>query len=82
MALLINDECIACEACVNECPNNAISEGDPIFVIDPSLCTECVGFFDEAQCADVCPADACVPDPNHQETREELMAKKIKIHGS
>ncbi|HGY54573.1 MAG TPA: YfhL family 4Fe-4S dicluster ferredoxin [Caldithrix abyssi] len=81
MALFINDECIACDACVPECPNDAISEGDPIYVIDPNLCTECVGFFDEPQCVAVCPTDAIHPDPNHQETKEELMEKKKRIHG-
>ena len=43
MATYITDECIGCGACLPECPNKAISEGDEIFHIDPSLCTECVG---------------------------------------
>lgn len=81
MALLINDECISCDACVSECPNDAISEGDPIYVIDPNLCTECVGFYDEPQCVNVCPVEAIVPDPSHEETQEQLMEKKKKIHG-
>lgn len=81
MALLINEECIACDACVAECPNDAISEGDPIYIIDPELCTECVGFHDEPQCVEVCPTDAIHPDPDHKESREELLAKKKKIHG-
>jgi ferredoxin len=81
MALIINDECIACGACVDECPNEAISEGDPIYIIDSNLCTECVGFYDEPQCVNVCPAEAIVPDPEHRETKEELMEKKKRIHG-
>ena len=81
MALLINEECIACDACVPECPNDAISEGDPIYVIDPELCTECVGFHDEPKCVEVCPTDAIIPDPNHKESNDELLAKKKKIHG-
>ena len=81
MALMINEECIACAACVDECPNEAISEGDPIYIIDPNKCTECVGFYDEPQCLTVCPAEAIVPDPNHQETKEELLEKKKGIHG-
>jgi ferredoxin len=76
MALMINDECVACGECEPECPNQAISEGDPIYVVDPERCNECVGFFDERQCANVCPTDACVPDPDHEETEEELLAKK------
>ncbi len=81
MALYITEDCIACDACLPECPNEAISEGDPIYVINPDLCTECVGFYDEPQCAAVCPTDACQPDPNHQETEEELLEKKKRIHG-
>ena len=78
---MITDECIACDACRPECPNDAISEGDPIYVINPDLCTECVGFYDEPQCVNVCPVDCIVPDPNHQETKEELLEKKKRIHG-
>ncbi|MGC9363544.1 MAG: YfhL family 4Fe-4S dicluster ferredoxin [Fidelibacterota bacterium] len=81
MALLINDDCIACGACVMECPNEAISEGDPIFVIDPERCTECVGFYDQPQCVEVCPTEAIVSDPDHKETKEELLDKKKRIHG-
>ena len=62
MALMITDECIMCDACVPECPNEAISAGEIIYIIDPKKCTECVGHFDEPQCADVCPVDYCVPD--------------------
>ncbi len=81
MALIINEDCIACDACVTECPNEAISEGDPIYVINPDLCTECVGFFDEPQCVEVCPVDSIVPDPAHVESHDELLQKKIRIHG-
>ena len=81
MALYITEDCIACDACLPECPNEAISEGDPIYIINPDLCTECVGFYEEPQCASVCPTDACIPDPNHQETHEELLEKKKRIHG-
>lgn len=80
MAYKITDECISCGACEPECPNEAISEGDVIYIIDPDRCTECVGFYDEPQCAAVCPVDACVPDPDRQESREELLAKKERLH--
>ena len=46
MATYITSDCINCGACEPECPNDAISEGDDIYVIDPDLCTECVGFYD------------------------------------
>jgi len=79
MAFMINDECINCGACEPECPNQAIEAGDEIYEIDPDKCTECVGHFDEQQCAAVCPVDACVPDPDHKETREELESKARKF---
>ncbi len=58
MAYYINDDCINCGACEPECPVNAITEGDPIYVIDANTCVECVGYFDEPQCVAVCPVDA------------------------
>ncbi len=81
MAYMITEECIACGACEPECPNEAISEGDEIYIIDPDRCTECVGFYDESQCAAVCPVDACVPDPDHEENHDELQAKYQRLHG-
>lgn len=55
MAYVITDECIACGSCESECPVDAISEGDDIYVINPDLCTDC------GACADVCPVEAIVP---------------------
>ncbi len=52
---------------------------DDYFYIVPDKCTECKGFFDEPQCASVCPVDSCVPDPNHVEDEETLLAKKDKL---
>ncbi|MCU7497300.1 MAG: 4Fe-4S dicluster domain-containing protein [Ignavibacteria bacterium] len=49
------------------------------FYIVPDKCTECVGFHDEPQCAAVCPVDCCVPDPNHVEEKDTLMAKKEEL---
>ncbi len=80
MATYITDECINCGACEPECPNSAISEGEDIYVIDPKLCTECVGHFDEEQCQSVCPVDCCLPDPNHTETEEALIVRARKLH--
>ena len=79
MALLINEDCINCAVCEPECPNNAISAGDDIFVIDPEKCTECVGHFDESQCIEVCPVDCIVVDPKHTETKEQLQAKFARL---
>ena len=75
MALKITDQCINCDVCEPECPNGAISMGPEIYVIDPRKCTECVGHFDKPQCQVVCPVD-CIPlDPEHAETRAELLVK-------
>ena len=80
MATLIIDDCINCGACEDECPNGAISMGDAIFVIDPMLCTECVGHHDEQMCATACPPEACVQDPDRVETEEALISRARKIH--
>ena len=82
MALLITDECINCDVCEPECPNEAISMGEEIYVIDPSLCTECVGHFDEPQCVQVCPVDCIPKDPDHGETRDGLFAKYLRLTAS
>lgn len=79
MALKITDACINCDVCEPECPNHAISQGPEIYVIDPALCTECVGHFDKPQCQQVCPVD-CIPlDPEHAETQQELQAKYLRL---
>ncbi|HZR02707.1 MAG TPA: YfhL family 4Fe-4S dicluster ferredoxin [Burkholderiales bacterium] len=75
MALLITDECINCDVCEPECPNQAISQGPDIYVIDPSRCTECVGHFETSQCVEVCPVDCIIPDAKRPETREQLLGK-------
>lgn len=66
MAYMIKTStCIGCAACANECPNHAISEQDFALVIDPGKCTECIGFFDEPQCASVCPIPkTCIVNPD------------------
>lgn len=96
MATLITEECINCGACEPECPNTAIYEGgveweapggdmneaisEDIYYIVPEKCTECVGFFDQEQCAAVCPVDCCVPDPDIPETEEVLLERAKELH--
>jgi len=80
MAFKITEECINCGACEPECPNQAITAGDTVYVIDPAKCTECVGSHTESQCAAVCPVSCCVTDPDQVETREALEAKNKKLH--
>ena len=79
MALTITEECINCDVCEPECPNDAISQGDEIYVIDPDKCTECVGHYDEPQCQQVCPVDCIIPDPDHRETKEQLLEKYKRL---
>ena len=81
MALLITEDCTACDACRPVCPNDAIAVGDPLYVIDPFRCTECVGAEDEPQCKLACPADCIVQNPDFVETPEELQAKYESLHG-
>ena len=81
MALIITDECINCDVCEPECPNEAISAGDEIYVIDPKKCTECVGHYDEPQRQLVCPVDCIPQDEDNMETQEELEAKYEKLTG-
>ncbi len=80
MATMITEECINCGVCEPECPNEAISEGEETFVIDPKLCSECVGFHETEQCAEVCPVDCCVPDPNNPEVEDGLCERAKGIH--
>lgn len=53
---------------------------DEFYYIVPGKCTECMGFHEEPQCAAVCPVDCCVPDPDYEETEDELLAKKAWMH--
>ena len=81
MSLIITDDCINCDVCEPECPNSAISQGEEIYEIDPNLCTECVGHYDEPQCVQVCPVD-CIPlAANNVESQDELMEKYKIITG-
>jgi ferredoxin len=80
MATMITDECISCGACEDECPNDAISLGEGVFVIDPDLCSECVGFYDSQKCVEACPIDCCVPDPARSETERVLFDRARRIH--
>ena len=95
MATIITEECINCGACEPECPNTAIYEGamewelggktnppidNDLYYIVPEKCTECVGFFDQEQCAAVCPVDCCIPDTNYPETEELLLERARVMH--
>ena len=80
MAKKITEECINCGACEPDCPNEAISQGDPVYVINWEKCTECVGHYDSPKCMEVCPVDGVIiPDPDHMESHEQLEAKYAKL---
>jgi ferredoxin len=79
MALMITDECINCDVCEPECPNEAIYQGEEIYEIDPSRCTECVGHYEVPQCVEVCPVDCIILDPTHAETDQQLRAKYERL---
>jgi len=75
VALLITEECINCDVCEPQCPNQAIYFGAEIYEIDPDLCTECVGHYGEPQCQVVCPVECILPNPARVESRQMLLAK-------
>ncbi|MBI5479842.1 MAG: YfhL family 4Fe-4S dicluster ferredoxin [Deltaproteobacteria bacterium] len=80
MATYITEECINCGACEPECPNEAVSEGDEIYIIEPEKCTECVGHHDHFACQAVCPVECCLLDPKHVETEAQLLERVKKLH--
>lgn len=81
MAYKIKEDCCnLCSLCEMECLNEAISEAKTSFVIDPDKCTECVGNYESPKCSEVCNMDCPVPDPDHVESREQLLEKWQKSH--
>lgn len=81
MATYITGDCINCGACKTECPNEAIAEGEEVYVIDADRCTECVGFHEKEACQAVCPVECCLPDPTREETEAALIARAVALHG-
>ena len=81
MALFITDECINCDVCEPECPNDAIYQCEEIYEINPDLCTECVGHFETSQCVEVCPVECILVDPEHTEDQQQLQLKYERLTG-
>jgi ferredoxin len=42
------------------CPNDAIYESQPHFMVNPRKCTECEGDYDDPQCATICPVEEAI----------------------
>lgn len=82
MALIIKEDCINCDVCEPECPNEAITQGEEIYEIEAALCTECVGHYETSQCVEVCPVDCIILDPDNVESEETLREKYHRITGS
>lgn len=80
MAYMITEDCILCDACFPECPNEAINAGESIYSIDALKCTECVGYFYEPQCATVCPTECCEPNPDFDEDEATLLERAKNLH--
>lgn len=66
MSVIINDTCITCDACLQQCPVNAIVDdfanptGKKYYYVQPEKCVECVGIYDDPQCAAICPSIGCI----------------------
>ena len=82
MALYITDQCINCDVCEPECPNDAIYQGEIIYEIETSKCTECIGHFDEEQCVVICPVDCILVDPQNTESELQLKQKYALLTGN
>jgi ferredoxin len=82
VALKITEDCINCDVCEPVCPNEAIYQGLEIFEINPDLCTECIGHFDEPQCVDICPVDCIPKDPERVENEQQLYNKFLHLTGA
>ena len=52
MAYKITDDCISCGLCAENCPVEAITEGDGKYEIDADKCIDC------GTCAENCPVEA------------------------
>ncbi|GAC29970.1 YfhL family 4Fe-4S dicluster ferredoxin [Brumicola pallidula] len=79
MALFITEECINCDLCAEECPNEAITMGAEIYEINADKCTECVGHYEEPSCVGVCPVECIEVNPKRKETVAQLTEKFARL---
>lgn len=81
MARRINQErCIQCGVCLEECPNEGITEVNGEYTIDSGLCTECFGFYRSPRCAEVCPVEAIEADTEHEVEEDLLIGRSVELH--
>ena len=76
MAYMVTAECVSCAACEFECPVRAITQTSNQYVIDPSVCIECEGYFPVPRCTWVCPVQACVPERSAYLARAASLAAR------
>ena len=81
MALFITDQCINCDVCEPECPNDAIYQGELVYEIETSLCTECVGHHKSEQCMEVCPVDCILVDVEQGDSLDDLRQRYKALTG-
>ena len=79
MSLLITKECISCDACREECPNEAIFEDEPIYIIDADRCCECVDDYSEPPCIEDSTVESIITEPDNIETADELKYKHVHM---
>ncbi len=66
MSVIIDESCITCDACLQNCPVNAIVDdshnptGESRYYVQPEKCVECVDLFEDPQCAAICPSIGCI----------------------
>jgi ferredoxin len=73
---MVTAECVSCSACEFECPVRAITQRASQYVIDPTTCVECEGYFPVPRCTWVCPVGACVPERSSYLARAASIAAR------
>ena len=91
MAVYINDTCINCGACIDECPTEAILDEDDnptdedVYYVQADKCVECVGHHDIPACATACPTEGCIvwsdigKSPKHRTGLDDKRANRTPV---
>lgn len=83
MTFRITDECIECQACLEVCAYQAISqvpaaEAGLAIVINPSTCTHCWPYHKHPLCTAVCPVDCIVVDADQPVPPARLIMQELE----